>query len=159
MCCWLSSRATISLASSVICLSTSLRCSFSSLMRVACVKALCKSRSTNSSTASLPFIMRPEALMRGPILKTMSLIVNSRPDKPQISIMAFSPVQGLWLSCFKPWKASMRFSPSTGTKSAAMLTAQKSSRGMSREKGMPLFLAKACMNLKPTPQPQRCLKG
>ena len=103
--------------------------------------------------------MRPEALMRGPILKTMSLMESSRPLSPQISMMAFSPVLGLWFNCFSPWKARMRFSSVTGTMSAAMLTAQKSSSGISREKGIPLFLANACMNLKPTPQPQRCLKG
>ena len=97
--------------------------------------------------------------MRGPILKTMSLMVISRPLSPLISMMDLMPTEGLWLSCLSPWKARIRFSPVTGTISAAMLTAQKSSRGMRREKGMPLFLAKACMNLKPTPQPQRCLKG
>ena len=32
-------------------------------------------------------------------------------------------------------------------------------KGMSREKGMLLFLANACMSLKPTPHPERCLKG
>ena len=158
-CFWLSSFAMIWLASSVICLSTSLRCSLYSLMRLASASAFSKSRSTSRSTASVPFCIRPEALMRGPILKTMSLIVSSRPVRPQISMMLFSPTDGPWFNCFSPWKARMRFSPVTGTMSAAMLTAQKSSRGMSREKGMPLFLAKACMNLKPTPQPQRCLKG
>ena len=103
--------------------------------------------------------MRPEALMRGPILNTMSLIEMSRPLSPQMSMMAFSPMLGFWFSCFSPWKARIRFSSVTGTMSAAMLTAQKSSKGMRREKGMLLFLAKACINLNPTPQPQRCLKG
>ena len=156
---WSSSFSIIWLASSVICLSTSLRCSLYSLMSVASVSAFWKSRSTSRSTASVPFCMRPEALMRGPILKTMSLMVSSRPVSPQISIIDFSPTLGFWFSCFSPWKASMRFSPVTGTMSAAMETAQNSSSGMRREKGMPLFLAKACMYLKPTPHPQRCLKG
>ena len=99
------------------------------------------------------------ALMRGPILKTISLMDISRPLSPQISMIDFKPMLGLELSSFRPWKARMRFSSTTGTMSAAMLTAQKSSRGMSREKGIPLSLAKACMNLKPTPHPQRCLNG
>ena len=147
------------LASSVICLSMSLRCSLYSLMCRAAFSASEKSFSTSRSTLSLPFSMRPDALMRGPILKMMSLIDISRPLSPQMSMMAFRPTLGFWLSCFRPWKASMRFSSVTGTMSAAMLTAQKSSRGMSRENGMPLFLAKACINLKPTPHPHNCLKG
>ena len=158
-CFWLSKRATIWLASSVICLSMSLRCSLYSLMCLAMPSAVGKSFSTNKSTDSLPFSMRPDALMRGPILNTMSLMASSRPCRPQMSMIAFSPVLGFWLSCFRPWKARMRFSSVTGTISAAMLTAQKSSRGISLEKGIPLFLAKACMNLNPTPQPHRCLKG
>ena len=158
-CFWLSSFATIWLASSVICLSMSLRLSLYSLIWRALRSAVAKSRSMSRSTLSLPFSMRPEALMRGPILNTMSLIDMSRPLSPQISMMAFSPMLGFWLSCFSPWKARIRFSSVTGTMSAAMLTAQKSSSGMSREKGMLLFLAKACMSLNPTPHPQRCLKG
>ena len=158
-CCWLSSRATISLASSVICLSTSRRRSLYSLMRTASASARFRSFSTSSVTVSVPFCMRPEALIRGPILNMMSLIVRSRPVRPQMSMMAFSPVDGFMFSCFSPWKASVRFSPSMGTRSAAMLSAQKSSSGMSREKGMPLFLAKACISLKPTPHPERWWKG
>ena len=76
-----------------------------------------------------------------------------------MSMIAFSPTFGFWLSCFSPWYASILFSPVTGTMSAAMLTAQKSSNGMSLANGMPLFLAKACMSLNPTPHPHRCLKG
>ena len=97
--------------------------------------------------------------MRGPILNTISLMEISRPLSPQISMIDFKPMLGLVFNCFRPWKARIRFSSITGTISAAILTAQKSSNGMSLEKGMLLFLAKACMNLKPTPHPQRCLKG
>ena len=137
----------------------SLRCSLYSLMCFASFSAIEKSFSTSRSTLSLPFSIRPDAFILGPILNTMSLIDSSLPFRPQMSMMAFSPRLGFWFSCFSPWNASMRFSSTTGTISAAMLTAQKSSSGIRREKGMPLFLANACMNLKPTPQPQRCLNG
>ena len=147
------------LASSVICLSISLRCSLYSLMWRAMRKATPRSLSTSRSTLSLPFSILPEALMRGPILNTISLMEISRPVSPQISMIDFKPMFGLVFNCFRPWKARIRFSSITGTISAAILTAQKSSNGMSLEKGMLLFLAKACMNLKPTPHPQRCLKG
>ena len=147
------------LASSVICLSMSLRCSLYSLMCFAMRMAVAKSLSTSRSTLNLPFSILPEALMRGPILNTMSLIEISLPLSPQISMMERKPILGLVLSSLRPWNARIRFSSSTGTMSAAMLTAQKSSSGMSLENGMLLFLAKACMNLKPTPHPQRCLNG
>ena len=159
LCFRLSKRETMPLASSVICLSMSLRCSLYSLMCLAIRKAVAKSLSTNRSTLSLPFSILPEALMRGPILKTMSLMEISRPLSPQMSMIDFRPMLGLEFSNFRPWKAKMRFSSTTGTMSAAILTAQKSSRGMSREKGIPLSLAKACINLNPTPHPQRCLNG
>ena len=97
--------------------------------------------------------------MRGPILKMMSLMEMSLPPNPQMSMMAFSPMLGFWFKVFSPWNANIRFSSVTGTMSAAMLTAQRSSSGMSRANGMPLFLANACISLNPTPHPQRCLKG
>ena len=97
--------------------------------------------------------------MRGPILNTISLMVSSLPASPHILMIAFSPTDGFWFSCFSPWKANVRFSPVTGTMSDAMLMAQKSSTGMSRENGMPLFLAKACINLNPTPHPERWWNG
>ena len=156
---WLSSRFTIRLASSVICRSMPFRCSLYVSMWRALRSASLISRSTSRSTLSLPHSMRPLALMRGPILKMISLIDSSRPLSPHTSTMALRPTLGFWLSCFSPWKARMRFSSTTGTRSAAMLTAQKSSSGMRREKGMPLFLAKACINLNPTPQPQSSLNG
>ena len=43
-----------------------------------------------------------EALMRGPILNTISLIDSSRPFSPQMSMIAFSPMLGFWFSCFRP---------------------------------------------------------
>ena len=49
----------------------------------------------------------------------------------------------------------MRFSPMMGTMSEAMLTAQRSSKGNSLLNSMPLLMANACINLNPTPQPDR----
>ncbi|CUQ11685.1 Uncharacterised protein [Segatella copri] len=48
-----------------------------------------------------------------------------------MSMMDFRPILGLVFSNLRPWKASILFSSTTGTMSAAILTAQKSSRGMS----------------------------
>lgn len=50
---------------------------------------------------SLPHSMRPLALMRGPILKMISLIDSSRPLSPHTSTMALRPTLGFWLSCFQ----------------------------------------------------------
>lgn len=59
--------------------------------------------SVSKSTASFPFWIRPEALMRGPILNTMSLTVMSLSVSPQTSMIAFRPTLGLLFNCFKPW--------------------------------------------------------
>lgn len=80
----------------------SLRVSLYWLICPAFSKASEKSFSVSRSTASLPFWMRPEALIRGPILNTMSLTVISFSASPHTSIMAFNPTLGLLLSCFKP---------------------------------------------------------
>ena len=61
-----------------------------------------KSFSVRRSTASLPFWMRPDALIRGPILNTISLTVISFSESPHTSMMAFMPTLGLLFSCFRP---------------------------------------------------------
>ena len=81
---WLSSRFTIRLASSVICRSMPFRCSLYVSMWRALRCASLISRSTSRSTLSLPHSMRPLALMRGPILKMISLIDSSRPLSPHV---------------------------------------------------------------------------
>ena len=48
-------------------------------------------------------LLGPEALMRGPILNTMSLTVMSLSVSPQTSMIAFRPTLGLLFNCFKPW--------------------------------------------------------
>ena len=93
--------------------------------------------------------------MRGPILKMMSLMESSLSESPHTSTMARSPMLGFVLRQRNPWQASMRFSPMIGTMSDAMLTAQRSSRLESLLNSMPLLVANACMNLNPTPQPER----
>ena len=140
-------------------LSRSLRVSLYWLICPAFSSATEKSFSVSRSTASFPFWIRPEALMRGPILNTISLTVISRSESPQTSIIAFIPTLGLLFSCFSPWKARIRFSPIIGTMSEAILTATRSSRGIKWWNSIPLLIANACMNLKPTPQPERCVYG
>ncbi len=103
--------------------------------------------------------MRPEAFIRGPILNIISLVVMSFFVKLVISIIAFNPTQGCLLSCFKPWNVNILFSPQIGTISEATLTATKSSSGFSLLNLIPLFIANPCMNLKPTPQPDRWVYG
>ena len=53
----------------------------------------------------------------------------------------------------------MRFSPVMGTMSEAMLTAVNSSNFSRSANGKLLLLANACMNLNPTPHPDRCSYG
>ena len=123
--------STIWLASSVMVLSRSLRVSLYWLICPAFSNAAEKSFSMSSSTASFPFCIRPDALMRGPILNTISPTVISFSDNPHTSIIAFRPTLGLEFNCFKPWCVSTRFSPMIGTMSDATLTATKSNKGVS----------------------------
>ncbi len=53
----------------------------------------------------------------------------------------------------------MRFSSTIGTMSAAIDTATMSSIPSRSVVGMPLLVANACMNLNPTPQPDRWGQG
>ena len=147
----------ILLASPVTCLSISFRVSLYWLMFSPFSLAPWGSLEIRRSTASLPDCTLPEALIRGPILKTISLVVISLFFKPQRSIMAFNPLLGLELSCLSPWKASIRFSSVIGTMSEAMLTAIRSSKGKRYSFILRLLLiAKACINLNPTPHPDKC---
>ena len=53
---------------------------------------------------------------------------------------------------------TIQISPDSLDAVAAQM-AHRSSNGMSELKGIPLFLANACMNLKPTPHPERSRYG
>ena len=93
--------STIWLASSVMVLSRSLRVSLYWLIWLAFSNAAEKSFSMSSSTASFPFCIRPDALMRGPILNTISPTVISFSDNPHTSIIAFRPVSYTHLDVYK----------------------------------------------------------
>ena len=105
------------------------------------------SRLTSRSTASLPLCMRPEALMRGPILKITSLMVISLPERPQVRMMARRPMLGLELMRFRPKCVSTRFSPVIGTMSAAIDTATRSSMLSRSDVERPLLTANPCISL------------
>ena len=53
-------------------------------------------------TSSLSTAMRPAALMRGPILNTMSSIVILCPSRPQILMMDCNPLRGFSFSFLRP---------------------------------------------------------
>ena len=135
--------STKSIASSVILLSNSRRSSLYLSILMAFSLACDISPASIRSTASLPFIILPEALIRGPILKAMSLTVIGFLFKPQISIIPRSPKLGFEFSRFKPKCIITRFSPVIGTMSAAILTATKSSRGSISENARSLRMEKA----------------
>ena len=75
----------------------------------------------------MPLCIRPEALIRGPILKITSLIVMSLLVSLQSLMMLLSPKLGLEFNLRNPCKAITRFSPTIGTKSDAIDTATRSS--------------------------------
>ena len=85
--------------------------------------------------------MRPAALMRGPILKTMSSMVMLCLSRPQILMIDSRPFDGSRLRSLRPKCARMRFSSTSGTMSEAMLTTSRSSSGAIDEKGIPFFIA------------------
>ena len=60
------------------------------------------SLATSRSTASFPDCIRPEALMRGPILNTMSLIVIFLLFNPHTFNIPLKPMLGLELSRLRP---------------------------------------------------------
>ncbi len=135
--------STKSTASSVIRLSNSRRSSLYLSMLTAFSLACDISPASIRSTASLPFIILPEALILGPILKAMSLTVMGFLLNPQISIIPRNPKLGLAFNRFNPKCIITRFSPVMGTISAAILIATKSSNGSISENAKPLRMEKA----------------
>ena len=99
--------------------------------------AVMASVALRSSTARRPDSMRPAALMRGPILKTMSSMEMWPGSRLERVIMAARPLQGFSFSCFRPKCARMRFSPTIVTRSEEMLTTSRSSSGIRDSNGTP----------------------
>ena len=129
--------STISRACCVISLSMLLRSLlFSFIFSPICI-ASWVSVAVSSSTARRPVSILPAALMRGPILKTMSSIVRWPGSSIDSFIIARRPLRGFSFSCLRPKCASTLFSPTIDTRSAEMLTTSRSSSGMRDSKGMP----------------------
>ena len=108
--------------------------------------------SISSSTAACPpegeafssfssIRMRPAALIRGPILKTMSSMVMLCLSRPQILMIDSNPFDGSRLRSFNPKWARIRFSPTRGTISEAMLTTSRSNSGLICSNGIRFFCA------------------
>ena len=150
---------TISIASLVFCLSMSFLWVLKRLISSAASFAVLASVAVSRSTADFPDSILPAALMRGPILNTMSSMVRCPGSNPERLIIALSPWQGFSFRRLSPKCARILFSPLTDTRSEAMLTASRSSSESSSSAAMPLDMARACISLKPTPQPDRSSKG
>jgi len=73
--------------------------------------------------------------------------------------IALKPGRGSELIRFIPNVARTRFSPVSGTISAAIATATRSSKGSMVSIPRFLFCEIACANLKPIPQPQSSSYG
>ena len=127
---------TMSRASWVISRSIFLRSLLLSLICSPMRKAVWSSEAVSSSTARRPLSIRPAALMRGPILNTMSSMPTWPGSSLERLIMASRPLRGSSLSRRRPKWASTRFSPTMVTRSDEMLTTSRSSSGSSDSNGM-----------------------
>ena len=131
---------TMSSASFVISRSMLLRSLLLSLIFVPMVMAVAASSAVSSSTARRPDSIRPAALILGPILNTISSMEMCPGSRLARLIIACRPMRGCSFSRFRPKCASTLFSPTTVTRSDAMLTTSRSSNGRSVSKSMLLCI-------------------
>ncbi len=113
----------------------------------------------SSSTAFKAWPTRPAALIRGPNVKLMSRTVLGTRSMLATWSMARMPGRMVFRSLRIPWWASTRFSPTMSTRSAPMLSANRSRWSYTDDMVNPMECTNPVSNLKATPAPESSLKG